>query len=155
VVVSSALQLDAGSLIDSMAALIDTWDYIDSIGGIMANGSYAFSAVVDMTTVATRRFEADVAATSFDAIDLIDSKGAPIDEWSPIDGVAINDCDATLYAAITNDDPAGSPTWSAWMPFFVADFTCRAAKFKLDLVAGNTTHNISVSTLAVDIKVPA
>ena len=60
-----------------------------------------------------------------------------------------------LLAGLSDDDPAGSPTWSAWMPFFVADFTCRAAKFKLDLASGSATHNIAVSTLAIDIKVPA
>lgn len=154
VAVSSALQLDSVTAIDSMATSIDAWTYLDALGGISGTGSYAFSAAVDLTTVATRRFEADIAATSFDAADLIDSKTDPIDEWGPLDGVTINDCDATLYAAITNDDPAGSPTWSAWMPFFVADFTCRAAKFKLDLASGAATHNISISTLAIDIKVP-
>ena len=154
-VVGGALQLDSVSTIDSMATAIDSWSFVDALGGIQASGSYAFSSYMDLTTVATRRFEADIAATSFDSADLIDSKTDPIDDWGPLDGGTINDCDVTLYAAITNDDPAGSPTWSAWMPFFVADFTCRAAKFKLDLASGSATHNISVSTLAVDIKVPA
>jgi len=154
-VVGAALQLDSAATIDSMATAIDSWTYLDALGGISGAGSYAFSATVDLTTVATRRFEADIAATSFDAADLIDSKTDPIDDWAPLDGASINDCDVTLYAATTNDDPAGSPTWSAWMPFFVADFTCRAAKFKLDLASGSATHNIAVSTLDVDIKVPA
>lgn len=154
-VVGGALQLDSVSTIDSMGTLIDAWGFIDALGGIQASGSYAFASYVDLTTVATRRFEADIAATSFDAADLIDSKTDLIDDWGPIDGGTINDCDVTLYAATTNDDPAGSPTWSPWMPFFVADFTCRAAKFKLDLASGSVTHNIAVSTLAVDIKVPA
>ena len=154
-VVGAALQLESVSTIDSMGTSIDAWSFIDALGGIQASGSYAFASYVDLTTVATRRFEADIAATSFDAADLIDSKTDLIDDWGPLDGGTINDCDVTLYAAITNDDPAGSPTWSAWMPFFVADFTCRAAKFKLDLASGSATHNISVSTLAVDIKVPA
>jgi hypothetical protein len=118
------------------------------------SGSYAFAAAVDLTTVATRRFEADIAATSFAITDMFDSRTELMDDWGMFDGGAIDDCDATLYVAITDDDPAGSPTWSAWMPFFVGDFTCRAAKFKLDLIAGDATHNISISTLAVDIKVP-
>ncbi len=118
------------------------------------SGSYAFAAVVDLTTVETRRFEADIAATSFAITDMFDSRTELMDDWGMFDGGSIDDCDATLYVAITDDDPAGSPTWSAWMPFFVADFTCRAAKFKLDLIAGDATHNISISTLAVDIKVP-
>ncbi len=154
-VVGGALQIDSASTIDSMVTSIDAWSYIDALGGINATGSYAFDTHVDLTTVATRRFEADIAATSFDAADLIDSKTDLVDDWAPLDGAAINDCDVTLYAATTNDDPAGSPAWSAWAPFFVADFTCRAAKFKLDFASGSATHNIAVSTLAVDIKVPA
>lgn len=119
-----------------------------------ATGSYAFSAALDMTTVATRRFEADISAVSFVATDLIDSRTANIDTWDSIDGAEVDDCDVTLYAAITDDDPAGSPTWSAWMPFFVADFTCRGAKFKLDFSAGDPTHNIAVDTLTVHVKEP-
>lgn len=118
-----------------------------------ATGSYAFSAALDMTTVATRRFEADIAASSFIASDLIGSRGL-VSTWASVVGSEVNDCDVTLYAAITDDDPAGTPTWSAWMPFFVADFTCRAAKFKLDFEAGDATHNIAVDTLVVHVKEP-
>lgn len=153
-VVGGALQLDSAIAIDSMATPIDSWTFLDALGGISGTGSYAFDTHVDLTTVATRRFEADIAATSFDAADLIDSKTDNVDDWGPLDGASIDDCDVTLYAATTDDDPAGSPAWSPWMPFFVADFTCRAAKFKLDLASGSATHNIAVSTLAVDIKVP-
>lgn len=118
------------------------------------SGSYEFDTYVDLTTSATRRFEADISATSFDTTTMIDSLTELIDTWESIDGAEINDCDATLYAAITDDDPSGSPTWSDWIPFMVADFTCRAAKFKLVLTSGSATHNISVSTLAVDVKEP-
>lgn len=150
--VGSAIQLDGTTLIDSMATNIDDWPFIDSLGGISATGSYAFDTYLDMATVKTRRFEADITAQSFDTGDLIDSRTDLIDNWGAFDGDVINDCDVTLYAAPTNDDPAGSPTWGAWTPFFVADFTCRAAKFKLDFVSGQVTHNIKVSELTVHVK---
>jgi hypothetical protein len=114
-------------------------------------GSYAFSTYLDMTTVATRRFESDITALSYVATDLIDSMGN-IDDWASIDGDSVDGCDVTLYVATTNDDPAGSPTWSAWTPFFVADFTCRAAKFKLDFVSDSEANNIDVSVLTVHVK---
>jgi len=119
-----------------------------------ATGSYAFSAVMDLATVATRRFEADIAAVSFDTGDLIGDRGL-VSTWSSVGGAEVNDCDATLYIAITDDDPAGTPTWSAWMPVFVGEFTCRAAKFKLDLVTGSPTNNIAIDTLVVHCKEPA
>jgi hypothetical protein len=115
---------------------------------------YDFTTYLDMTTVATRRVEADIKALSFDTSALFDSKTELIDTWDDIDGGVVNDCDATLYYAATNDNPAGTPVWGPWTPFFVADVTCRALKFRLDLLSGDNAHNIAVSTLRVDVKNP-
>lgn len=153
-VVSGGLQLDGTTLIDSMVTNVDDWPFIDSLGGVSGTGSYAFTTHLDLTTVATRRFESTVAATQFDTGDLIDARTDLIDDWIDVDGSTIEDCDATLYIRTTDDNPAGSPTWGAWTPFFVGDFTCRAAQFKLDLVSGNATHNIRITSLAVTAKVP-
>jgi len=116
--------------------------------------SYDFTTYLDMTTVATRRVEADIKALSFDTSALIDAKTELIDTWDDIDGGVVNDCDVTLYYAATNDNPAGTPVWGPWTPFFVADVTCRALKFRLDLLSGDNAHNIAVSTLRVDVKNP-
>ena len=118
-------------------------------------GEYLFSTYLDLTTVATRRFESDITVYSFTTTDLIDSRTDPIDTWAIFDGGVINDTDVTLYAALTNDDPAGTPTWSAWTPFFVSDFTCRAIKFKLLYSSLDITHNIACTTLTVHAKIPA
>jgi hypothetical protein len=148
------IKLDSTTLIDSMVTSIDDWNFLDSIGGISATGSYAFDTYLDLTTVLTRRFEADITALSYDTGDLIDSRLDNIDDWDSLDSDTINDCNVTLYARTTDTDPAGSPTWTSWMPFMVADFTCRAAQFKLDFVSGNSTHNIAVTQLTVHAKVP-
>lgn len=153
-VLDGALRLDSASTVSGMTELVSAWPKISALGGLVASGSYEFDAAVDMTTVATRRYEADIAATSFDTGDLISFRDL-VTTWSSVTGATVDDCDATLYIATTDDDPAGSPTWSDWVPFFVADFTARAAKFKLDLASGSATHNIAVSTLAIDIKEPA
>lgn len=152
--VGSAIQLDGTTLIDSMVTNVDSWPFLDGLGGISATGSYAFDTYLDHTTVATRRLEADIKALSFDTGDFIDARLDPIDSWDSFDGAVVNDCDVTLYYAATNDDPAGAPTWGPWTPFFVADVTARAEKFKLDFVSGSSNHNISVSILAVDAKIP-
>lgn len=89
---------------------------------VAQTGEHLFNAPLDMGTVATRRFEADIEVLSYVATDLIDSRGN-IDDWSAVDGSTVDDCDVTLYAATTQTDPAGSPVWSAWTPFNVADFT--------------------------------
>lgn len=148
------IKLDGTTLIDSMATSIDSWPFIDGLGGVSGTGSYAFDTYLDLLTVATRRFEADIKALSFDTGDTFDNRLENIDDWDAVDGDVINDCDVTLYARTTDDNPAGTPTWGAWTPFFVADFTCRAAQFKLDFVSGNAQHNIVVTELAVMAKIP-
>jgi predicted phage tail protein len=154
VAVNNILQLSSTTLIDAMSDSIDSWSKIDYLGGIQLSGSYLFDSVLDLTTVATRRFEAAITALSYDADDFINSRWL-VDDWAAIDGDIINDCDATLYISTTDDDPTGAPTWTEYAQFFVADFTCRAARFKLDLVSQINTHNIQISQLSVAAKLPA
>lgn len=153
-VVAGALQLDGSVLISDMLTNVSEWPSLVNLGGLGSNGEYEFDTYLDLTTVATRRFEADISALSFDIGDFIKSRVNPISEWDSISGDVINDCDATLYIALTDDDPAGAPTWGPWHPFIVGDFTCRAAKFKLELLSGAPTHNIAVSNLVVHAKIP-
>lgn len=152
-VLDGALRLAGLGTISGMATPVSEWGKISSLGGISATGSYTFDAVLDLTTVATRRFEADIAVTSFDTGDTISQRGL-VSGWGSVAGQVINDCDATLYIGTTDDDPAATPTWGPWTPFFVSDFTCRAARLKLDLASGQPTHNIRVGTLRVDVKEP-
>lgn len=151
--VSGGIQLDGATLIDS-ADPIDSLDDIDNLGGIVSSGSYTFNAVMDLGSVATRRILSTIRASSFVAVDLIGSRLALCDDWGPIDGDVVNDCDATLLASTTDDDPAGTPVWGPYTPFFVGDFTCRALRFRLDLSSGSTQNNISISQLRVDALVP-
>lgn len=154
-VVAGSLQLDGTTPIDSITDMVDSLPLIDSLGGAASTGSYEFGTYQDFGTVATRRFEADIEALSFDSGELVDDRLANIDEWDAIDGSVINDCDVTLYAATTTDDPAATPTWGVWTPFFVSDFTSRAMKYKIDFASGQNNHNIAVSTLTVHAKIPA
>lgn len=148
-VVSTELRLDSDALVDGMTDLIDDWPSIDGMGGINATGSYAFSATMDLSTVAVRNFVADVTASAYDTGDAIDARTTEIDNWDAFDGATVNDCTVTPFIRVTPDDPAGSPTWGAWTPFWVNDFNCRAAQFRLDFQSGNRSHNISVSALQV------
>lgn len=153
--VGSEIQLDSANTIGEMLTPISTWPLISALGGIATAGEYEFDAVMDLGSVATRRFETVIAAHAFDTGDTIGARLNPISEWNSISGDVINDCDATMFARTTNDDPSGSPVnWSEWTPFWVADFTCRAAEFKVGLSSGASTHNISISQLAVKAKEP-
>lgn len=152
--VDATLRLDSASTIGSMTTPISAWPKIASLGGIVAAGSYAFDAAMDLTTVAARRFDASITALSFDTGDFISFRGL-VSEWDSVAGNVINDCDATLYIRTTDDDPAGTPAWGTWTPFFVGEFNCRAAQFRLDLASGSPTHNIAVSALSARARIPA
>jgi predicted phage tail protein len=153
-VVDSLIKLDSTVLIDSLLTNIDSWGYLDSLSNIQASGSYAFDHYLDLATLATRRFQASITALSFEVNDLMDLRAANIDSWTSFDGNIVNECDVTLYAALTNDDPAGAPVWGPWTPFMVSDFSCRAAKFKLDFASADVLDNIQVSQLSLTVKTP-
>jgi hypothetical protein len=144
VVVAGSLQLDGAVLIDSLSSLMDTWGMLDSLGGVSSAGTYDFSTVMDFGAVGTRRFTANIQALAFDTGDYIDSRG-PVDDWDSVDGLAINDATVTLLAALSQDGVA----YSAWFPFMAGDFTCRAAKFRLQFTTAQPTHNVGVSQLSV------
>lgn len=150
-VVAAALRLVSSETWDASED-IDAGDDVDG-GSVAASGYADFTSVLDLTTSAVRRLQATLTATCYDVADYIDGDD-DIDSAEDLDGAAINDCDATLYVATTPDDPAGSPTWSTWSPFFVGDFGARAYKFRLALASGNPSHTIAVSALAVSAKIP-
>jgi hypothetical protein len=152
VATDSILKLDSVTLIDDMLTPVDSWGTIDLMGGFASSGEYQFDATVDLTTAAVRRFEVRLKVVAYDGDDSIDARSQPVDQWDAIDGDEINTCDVTVYARTTNDDPAGAPTWSAWAPFMVADFNCRAAQFKAVLTSEFPTHNINVEQLRVAVK---
>ena len=107
---------------------------------------------VDVGSQMARRFEADLDLVRFDAADLIDTRGA-VDTWSTVDGGFVDRSNVTLYAQTTKTHPGSSASiWTEWTPFLVADFDARAARFKLEFEADQSTHNVAVTTLNVHIK---
>lgn len=147
------LVLDAGMLIDD-AGMMDDLGYLDSLGGIAAAGEYDFANVFDLGAVYQSNLTAAIAVEGYDAEDLIDSRTDTIDSWLTLDGDTIDDVNAVLYVSTTEDDPAASPTWSTWRPFFIGQYIARAFRFKLALTSELVTHNIAVKSLVVTIDMP-
>jgi hypothetical protein len=57
-----------------------------------------------------------------------------------------------VYASTTNDNPAGSPTWSPYAKINNAVKSCRAARFRVILKSSSTgvTPSITAMTAVVD-----
>jgi hypothetical protein len=120
--------------------------YLDS-GQLSAE--YLFSARLDMTTSISRRFHARINSYSSIVGDTLDARLTNMDTWASFDGSIVDDTNAVVDIAISDDDV----TYSAWMPFMVADFKCRYAKFRLRMTSGVVTHAIQVNELEVLVKV--
>jgi predicted phage tail protein len=133
--------------------LISAEDSIAFYGGVASSGEYEFSNYYDLGAVYTSVIQVSLAATAIDVFDKISQRGL-VSLWVNVAGEYIDDVNARLYVATTNDDPAGSPTWSAWKEFFVGQYTARAFKFKVILTSEDPTHNILLTTLSVDVDMP-
>src|SRR5262249_24605254 len=113
-VVSSELRLSSGILFDSASGNFDdaTGDF-DAFGGQEISGTYTFGPM-DFGSVLTLRVEADIAFDAFDNADVFDAHQGDFDDADGLfdgDETAINDAMVRLYARLTDDDPAGTPTW--------------------------------------------
>lgn len=143
------LKLENTVLWDSMVGnLDDQAGQLDSLGGIVLSGSYEFDAVLDLGSVAARRFHGHIKTLAYNDSDLFDSRTGNMDDWGDFDGSIVDDCSAMLYASVSDD----SISYGPWVQFIVADFNCRYAKFKLDLTSAVAIHNIDVSELSVTVK---
>ncbi len=150
------LKLQADLAIDSITQYMDDWGLFDAVGGLEPAGTYEFDDYVDLGFKQTWRVTPTLAFTVGDTADTIDQRTAYLDTWKDWDdsGKDMTDVIATIYIATTDDDPAGSPTWSAWKKIVVGDYEARAFKFKVEVSITDASHQIYISTLEVEVDAP-
>lgn len=123
-----------------------------------SEATYEFSTYIDTTTVGKRFCRVRAATVRHD-----DSSGLFDDIpglWDSLAGLfddltgfsQIDDTNILFYVATTNDDPAGSPTWSDWKQFRAGDFYGRAFKFKIVLKSTSVSVTPSISTLQAIVE---
>lgn len=165
VVDTGVLKLDGSTLFDDGAGNFDDALGLFDGGGtgsgsFSASGEYRFedglgNEYEDLGQVLLSRVTADIGFTVVDEASDFDSAGGDFDDRSGLfDGGDISSVDVKLYVRTTEDDPAGTPTWSAWREFVVGDYTARAYDFKLQVLSSITSNNIEIDTLRVNIDVP-
>lgn len=152
------IQLDT-ALFDSVTSLFDSaGGFFDGGGGtIEADGYYDFSTYVDLSEKYTSRIVASIKNERIDFVNLFDSViGNFDDRLGDFDGdpTAFDDTNVQLQVATTDDNPAGTPTWSDWRPFFVGDYSARAFKFRAYLTTTDATASPSIRELSVNIDMP-
>ena len=125
-------------------------------GDIPETGYYYFTdQVFDLGASYTSRVTASLSSTGVSVMNLFDISTGLFDSDSGLfDGTDISDTNTTLEIRFTQDDPAATPTWVGWTPFFVGDYFARAMEFRAKLTSSNTSHNVQVDSLTVTIDMP-
>ena len=144
-----ALVLDGTGTIDTILDfdLISAFDYLSNT---WPEGSYVFTNTLDLGAVFSLDLSRYFITRGFFPNDLIDSRIADVDLWSDFDGAVNDSVNSVLYLRRTNDDPAGTPTWSAYQPFVTGTFLGRGFQFKAILQSGDPAENILIDELGYD-----
>jgi hypothetical protein len=139
-VTSSALRITDVSGVGPYTATYDFTGYIDT-GSVNRCRMRVDNTVVRFATMST---QFDDLSGNFDTL-----SGNFDDLTGGTNFAGIN---LEVYASTTNDNPAGSPTWSPYAKINNAVKSCRAARFRVILKSSSTgvTPSITAMTAVVD-----
>ena len=122
---------------------------------------YEFTGYIDAGAVRRVRSRVDINVerynsnatnwdTMFDSSVLWDSWAGVWDDWSGSSGIA--DVDVVAYISVTQQDPAGTPTWSDWQKIKAGDFYGRGFKFKVELTSEAAGVSPSITGLTARVQ---
>ena len=120
------------------------------IDDVTASGSYYFANTLDFGAAYAVDLERYFVTRGFYPSDLIDSRLEDIDFWTDFDGGVIDQVNAQMYMRATNDNPSGTPVWSAWQQFVSGTFNGRAFQFRADLISNNASQNILIDEMGYE-----
>jgi len=144
-----ALTLDGTALLDSIADF-DAITAFDVTGDVASSGTYEFLNTLDLAAAYSLDLKRFFVTRAYFPSDLIDSRTGDVDDWNDWDGSAAAAVNAKLYLRSTNDNPSGSPTWSAWQEFVNGTFKARAFQFKAELSSTDIAQNILIDELGYE-----
>ena len=120
------------------------------------SGTYVFNSgnTFALSDVFSLRLDSTLRARSFFPYgERIDDE-PDFDLITEFDGTAPNTCDVELYIRTTQDDPAGSPTFTSWRRFNNAEFKARGYQVKAEFSTGGPQEQIAVDQLRVEAQMP-
>ena len=125
-------------------------DELHQSGTYVFNGGNTFT----LSDVFSLRLNSTLRARSFFPYgERIDDE-PDFDLITDFDGTAPNTCDVELYIRTTQDDPAGSPTFTSWRRFNNAEFKARGYQVKAEFSTGGPQEQIAVDQLRVQAEMP-
>ena len=129
---------------------VDAISSFDFQGDILSSAEYEFANTLDLGAAFSLDLARRFVTRAFFPNDSIDSRTAKVDTWNDFDGTNADRVNAKLYMRSTNDDPSGSPTYSAWREFINGTFTGRAFQFKAELESSDVAQNILIDELGFE-----
>ena len=120
------------------------------------SGTYVFNSgnTFTLSDVFSLRLDSTLRARSFFPYgERIDDE-PDFDLITEFDGTAPNTCDVELYIRTTQDDPAGSPTFTSWRRFNNAEFKARGYQVKAEFSTGGPQEQIAIDQLRVEAQMP-
>jgi hypothetical protein len=120
------------------------WDGLTTIDSPLPPeyGEYEFGSTLDMGGVFDINLQRRFLTRAILLTGLWDEKVELIDNWSQVDDGNLDSVNARLYVRSTTDDPAGTPTWSAWREF--ANAIVRGRGFQFKTIATSTDPNVNI-----------
>lgn len=154
------ITLNTSTLFDDVTGdFDDATGLFDGGGGstVAPSGTYQFSNYIDLGTKYVSRVQADLDVDFLDYANTFDSAAGLFDaREGNFDGDAsqFDTISARTQVSFTDDDPAGSPTWSDWQDFFVGDIAARALRFRAVLETSDGNNAPAVRELSVEVDMP-
>ena len=145
---ADTLQLTSDGNLDAQTDF-DAIANFDLLGNINTSGTYEFLSNMDLSSKTRVRLTANLTVSIVNALDLIDSRSSNIDDWADFDGTAGAVANIIMSYASTDDDPSGSPSFSAFKEFTQTEEEARAFKFKASFVTDDPAYNIKCSAMSV------
>ena len=148
VVSASELKLGGVALFSAIPVL-SAIPSVGYYGGVVATGTYAWSAPIDLGSVTRGRLTITKTTMVLDVFELITERTGDVSTWPMFGGdISGNEADARTEVRFTDDDPNGSPTWSAWSRVEVCEFNCRGIGLRTILESFDPSFDIEISALS-------
>jgi hypothetical protein len=153
------LKLAGAGLFDSIPDF-DAISDLDSYGGIESEGTYSFSAGIDLGSVKRVQLYSTLVGVVVNLNDRFDERTGVIDDWLDFDGTAGASCDAWVEVRSTDEDPEPyfeddyiedgyyEPNFSDWMRLDRSEYNARGFEFRAQLRSEDPAYNILISGLS-------
>lgn len=123
-----------------------------------STATYTFTGYIDTGAVNRVRSRVDINVNRYDSTaglfdnisGLFDSLPGLFDDFTG--GTQFADTDVLTYISITEQDPAGTPTWSPYQLFKAGDFYGRAFRFRVVLKSETVGVSPSISGLTARVQ---